>query len=367
MEGFKNWEFMTTHCWGEKAAGDWILEIYDSPSQLRSQKVPGKLKEWSLVLYGTSVHPYSTQQKVRFTDALLPVEEEFTEEYNGPCDAECNENGCEGPGPHHCINCLHYFLKFKNNTRTCVSECPSGFFRDDRKRCKKCSSLCETCVGSRTDQCITCRTGYHLIEGSNTCAANCADGFYLDSDSNICRRCQENCKRCTASNICTECKPGMSLQGYKCQMTCNPGTYFNGHRRTCELCHRACATCAGTGIEACTKCADGYLLEDWRCVLTCSPGYYLSEQTSDNGQVQRSCKKCDNSCFECLGPGELNCSSCNSGYNLEAGTCMVSTVCKDANEESWAEGGFCVLVKKNNLCQRRVLQQLCCRTCSQKG
>uniref|UniRef100_A0A3Q2T8Q9 Proprotein convertase subtilisin/kexin type 5b n=1 Tax=Fundulus heteroclitus TaxID=8078 RepID=A0A3Q2T8Q9_FUNHE len=42
MEGFKNWEFMTTHCWGEKAAGDWILEIYDSPSQLRSQKVPGK-------------------------------------------------------------------------------------------------------------------------------------------------------------------------------------------------------------------------------------------------------------------------------------------------------------------------------------
>lgn len=42
MEGFKNWEFMTTHCWGEKAAGDWVLEIYDSPSQLRSQKVPGK-------------------------------------------------------------------------------------------------------------------------------------------------------------------------------------------------------------------------------------------------------------------------------------------------------------------------------------
>lgn len=38
-----------------------------------------------------------------------------------------------------------------------------------------------------------------------------------------------------------------------------------------------------------------------------------------------------------------------------------------ANEESWAEGSFCVLVKKNNLCQRKVLQQLCCRTCSQKG
>ncbi|XP_028269207.1 proprotein convertase subtilisin/kexin type 5b isoform X1 [Parambassis ranga] len=362
MEGFKNWEFMTTHCWGEKAVGDWVLEIYDSPSQLRSQKVPGKLKEWSLVLYGTSTHPYSAQRSRLGVPTTTPA----YEEYNGPCDTECNE-GCEGPGPHHCINCLHFFLKFKNNTRMCVSECPGGFFRDDKKRCKKCFSSCDTCVGSRSDQCTTCRTGFHLNEGSNTCVSICADGFYLDNNSNICRRCQENCKKCTAANICTECKPGMSLQGTKCQMTCGPGTYYNGHRRACEPCHRACATCAGTGIEACTKCADGYLLEDWRCVSTCSAGYYLSEQTSDSGQMQRSCKKCDNSCYECSGPGERNCSSCVSGYNLEAGACVVSTICKDANEESWAEGSFCVLVKKNNLCQRRVLQQLCCRTCSQKG
>uniref|UniRef100_A0A8C6Q512 Proprotein convertase subtilisin/kexin type 5b n=1 Tax=Nothobranchius furzeri TaxID=105023 RepID=A0A8C6Q512_NOTFU len=371
MEGFKNWEFMTTHCWGEKASGDWVLEIYDSPSQLRSQKLPGKLKEWSLVLYGTSVHPYSSmhsslhaEKQPRFTDMLQPVEEEFTEEYNGPCHAECND-GCEGPGPQHCNNCLHYFFKFKNNTRMCVSECPSGFFRDDRKRCKKCSSTCETCVGSRSDQCITCRPGFHFIEDSNTCVVNCGDSFYLDRGTLVCTRCLENCKKCTSSSICTECKPGMSLQGDKCQMTCDPGTYYNGHRRTCEPCHRACATCAG--VEACTKCAEGYLLEDWRCVSSCSHGTYLLEQPLDNGQVQRSCKKCDNSCFECLGPGERNCSSCNSGYNLEAGACMVSTICKDANEESWAEGSFCVLVKKNNLCQRRVLQQLCCRTCSQKG
>uniref|UniRef100_A0A8C6TYU3 Proprotein convertase subtilisin/kexin type 5b n=1 Tax=Neogobius melanostomus TaxID=47308 RepID=A0A8C6TYU3_9GOBI len=172
-EGFKNWEFMTTHCWGEKAAGDWVLEIYDSPFQLRSQK----LKEWSLVLYGTSVHPYTRSDKPR------SVEED--EEYNGPCDPECNENGCEGPGPHHCINCLHYFLKkypFKVKAgvkRMCVSECPSGFFRDDRKRCKKCSASCETCVGSRSNQCSTCRPDFHLNEGSNTCVVNCANGFYL--------------------------------------------------------------------------------------------------------------------------------------------------------------------------------------------
>lgn len=29
------------------------------------------------------------------------------------------------------------------------------------------------------------------------------------SDSNTCRRCPENCKRCTTASICTECKPGL--------------------------------------------------------------------------------------------------------------------------------------------------------------
>lgn len=65
-------------------------------------------------------------------------------------------------------------------SRTCVSECPSGFFRDDKKRCKKCSSLCETCVGSRSDQCTSCRAGYHLSEGTNTCVSSCAESYYLD-------------------------------------------------------------------------------------------------------------------------------------------------------------------------------------------
>ncbi|KAI5622037.1 proprotein convertase subtilisin/kexin type 5, partial [Silurus asotus] len=329
MEGFKNWEFMTTHCWGEKAAGDWILEIYDSPSQVRSQKAPGKLKEWSLVLYGTSVHPYSSRSDKPRSVVESPVEDEYSEEYVGPCDPECSENGCEGPGPHQCINCLHYFLKFKNNTRMCVPECPPGFFRDDKRRCKKCSPLCESCIGSRSDQCTSCRQGFYLREGANTCIYPCPEGHYLDLDASMCRKCSENCKKCTSANICTECKPGLSLQGNRCQLTCEAGTYYNGHKRMCEQCHPACATCAGTGVEACTKCAEGYYLEEWRCVPSCSAGYYMAEKTIENGEAQRSCRKCDHTCYTCTGPGEKNCSACVNGYNLENGVCLVSTICKD--------------------------------------
>ncbi|KAK3565727.1 hypothetical protein QTP86_014189 [Hemibagrus guttatus] len=328
MEGFKNWEFMTTHCWGEKAAGDWILEIYDSPSQVRSQKAPGKLKEWSLVLYGTSVHPYSSRSD-KTRSAPESPEDEYNEEYVGPCDPECNENGCEGPGPHQCNNCLHYFLKFKNNTRMCVPECPPGFFRDDKRRCKKCSPLCESCIGSRSDQCTACRQGFYLKEGVNTCIYTCPEGYYLDPDAGMCRKCSENCKKCTSANICTECKPGLSLQGNRCQLTCEAGTYYNGHKRVCEPCHPACATCAGTGMEACTKCAEGYYLEEWRCVASCNAGYYMAEKTAENGEVQKSCRKCDHTCYTCIGPGDGNCSACVNGYNLENGVCIVSTICKD--------------------------------------
>uniref|UniRef100_A0A668AGM4 Proprotein convertase subtilisin/kexin type 5b n=1 Tax=Myripristis murdjan TaxID=586833 RepID=A0A668AGM4_9TELE len=324
MEGFKNWEFMTTHCWGEKAAGDWILEIHDSPSQLRSQKVPGKLKEWSLVLYGTSVHPYSSlrSDKPRSTDLMAPTDEEFTEEYNGeymrvvatmpegfchikykgPCDSECNENGCEGPGPHHCINCLHYFLKFKNNTRMCVSECPSGFFRDDRKRCKKCSSLCETCVGSRSDQCTTCRAGFHLNEGSNTCVANCRGRYVMGRQ---CHLCHHTCHECDdeGPDNCTSCDKGTKSENLKCVDHCKEGFFVDEESQDCEPCHRACRTCGGPKFDDCDSCEDGFTLQD-------GEGF-------PQGGV---CQPCGPKCASCQGNAS-HCLSCESQYFLLDHSC----------------------------------------------
>lgn len=55
-DGFTKWPFMTTHTWGEYPKGKWLLEIsFNSPE---IQK--GWLKEWSLVLHGTSLPPYRT-------------------------------------------------------------------------------------------------------------------------------------------------------------------------------------------------------------------------------------------------------------------------------------------------------------------
>uniref|UniRef100_A0A4W2EIC8 Proprotein convertase subtilisin/kexin type 5 n=1 Tax=Bos indicus x Bos taurus TaxID=30522 RepID=A0A4W2EIC8_BOBOX len=358
MEGFKNWEFMTIHCWGERAAGDWILEVYDTPSQLRNFKTPGKLKEWSLVLYGTSVQPYSPTnefpkvERVRYSRVEDPTDDYGTEDYAGPCDPECSEVGCDGPGPDHCNDCLHYYYKLKNNTRICVSSCPPGHYHADKKRCRKCAPNCDSCFGSHGDQCLSCKYGYFLNEETNSCVTHCPDGSYQDTKKSLCRKCSENCKTCTESDNCTECREGLSLQGSRCAITCEDGWYFNG--QDCQPCHRSCATCAGAGADGCINCTGGYFMEERRCVQSCSISYYF-DPSSENGY--KSCKKCDASCLTCNGPGIKNCTSCPSGYLLDLGMCQMGAICKDG--EYVDEHGHCQICEASCIQCRGPTQEDC--------
>ncbi|PNI43262.1 PCSK6 isoform 2, partial [Pan troglodytes] len=58
------------------AEGQWTLEIQDLPSQVRNPEKQGKLKEWSLILYGTVEHPYHTfsahQSRSRMLELSAP-------------------------------------------------------------------------------------------------------------------------------------------------------------------------------------------------------------------------------------------------------------------------------------------------------
>ncbi|CAL8278916.1 unnamed protein product [Merluccius merluccius] len=330
-EGFRSWEFMTTHCWGEESAGEWTLALHDVPTAPRADMGNlGMVKEWSLVLHGTSEPPYSMRhEKARSADMLTGGGgDDLTDEYSGPCDPECSDDGCEGPGPTQCVTCLRFFLKFKNSTRSCVSSCPTGFW-GDRRRCKRCFPACRSCTGSRSNQCVTCQPGYHLSEETQMCTTSCGDGYYLDHDANTCRKCSENCLKCTSSSICTECKPGTSLQGNRCQTSCGLGFYLDNQDNTCRPCHEACATCAGGGAEACDQCAQGFLMEEWRCVSSCTAGFYAVGGGGPEETAKRTCRRCDASCVTCAGPGGESCTSCSSGHSLREGACLLSTVCGD--------------------------------------
>ncbi|TRY60694.1 hypothetical protein DNTS_017087, partial [Danionella cerebrum] len=345
-EGFLKWEFMTTHCWGEKAAGDWVLDIQDTPSSQRNNRLQGKLLEWSLVLYGTSTHPYTRHEQPR--SAPQASEDETPEEFNGSCNPECSEDGCEGPGAHQCVSCLHFSLKFRNSTRTCVSECPEGYW-GDKKRCKKCYSSCRSCLGSRSDQCTACKSGHHLNEEKKSCVTSCEDGYYLQHEENVCRKCNlDICQKCTSASICTECSEGTSLTGNRCQKICEVGTFYSESEESCEPCHPACATCAAAGQERCVRCAEGFLMENWRCVSSCSPGFYTEQPRADDTEAQSSCKRCDPSCLVCVGPGKGNCSECVDGHSLQEGMCVLSHNCDEGEYQN--ENGECQACEES--CQK---------------
>ncbi|KAM4748417.1 proprotein convertase subtilisin/kexin type 6 [Rhinophrynus dorsalis] len=376
-EGFKNWEFMTVHCWGEKAEGEWTLEIHDIPSQQRNPETQGKLKEWTLILYGTAEHPYNLlsaqHSRTRTPDisatdlepskaALFQSHLEFIEEeeeYSGPCHQECGDRGCDGPSEEQCLNCVHYSLGSVKTGRRCVSACPSGFMTDVAvRRCRRCFRGCETCFGRGHNQCSSCKRGFYLLLDSNSCAISCPAGSYTDESLKRCLRCQQNCKKCVGSpDKCAICRDGFSLSGSLCVPECEPGTFYNTALMKCDRCHSTCHSCIGSGMEKCTQCAKDFHLHEWHCVPACSPGFYSEEVP---GLPHKVCRRCEENCLSCEATGR-NCVRCKEGYSLLSGSCVNNHTCNNADEM------FCEMVKSSKLCERKLFIQFCCRTCLLAG
>uniref|UniRef100_A0A665V1W8 P/Homo B domain-containing protein n=1 Tax=Echeneis naucrates TaxID=173247 RepID=A0A665V1W8_ECHNA len=73
-EGFQNWELMTTHCWGERAAGEWTLKVHDTLSHKRDGTKLGLL-----LLF---VQPYPAHRE-RARSAEFLMDSDLAEEYSG--------------------------------------------------------------------------------------------------------------------------------------------------------------------------------------------------------------------------------------------------------------------------------------------
>ncbi|XP_045680892.1 proprotein convertase subtilisin/kexin type 6 isoform X1 [Phyllostomus hastatus] len=389
-EGFSNWEFMTVHCWGEKAEGEWTLEIQDIPSQVRHPDRQGKLKEWSLILYGTAEHPYDTftshQSRSRMLElstpelgppkaSLSPPQAEAPEDeedYTAPpshgcpntlqtsvCHPECGNKGCEGPGADQCLNCVHFSLGSAKTGRKCVSECPLGYFGDMAgRRCRRCHRGCETCRGKSPLQCLSCRPGFYHHQDLNTCMVHCPAGSYASESDRTCRKCHPSCKKCADEpEKCTVCKGGFRFSQGRCVLDCEQGTYFDAEQMKCGPCHPTCKACTGPSREECIHCAANFRFQDWKCVPDCDEGYYPEEM---RGLLHKVCRRCDESCLSCEGSSR-NCSRCKTGFTQLGTSCVANHTCSNADET------FCEMVKSNRLCERKLFIQFCCRTCLLAG
>ncbi|XP_019626819.1 PREDICTED: furin-like isoform X3 [Branchiostoma belcheri] len=140
--GFNGWEFMTTHTWDENPEGTWTLEINNM------DRHAGMLKEWTLVLRGTS------ESQGSHGNPHTPHPQLCTQtDSNGVC-IECKE-------PNYLLDDM------------CVKTCPNRYYpsassdQSQGRTCESCDKTCLTCSGAQPYQCLTCGPLSHLF--NNTC------------------------------------------------------------------------------------------------------------------------------------------------------------------------------------------------------
>uniref|UniRef100_A0A8B9T289 Neuroendocrine convertase 1 n=1 Tax=Anas platyrhynchos TaxID=8839 RepID=A0A8B9T289_ANAPL len=62
--GFKNWDFMSVHTWGENPRGTWVLRITDVSRRIQNE---GRIVNWKLILHGTATQPEHMKQPRVYT------------------------------------------------------------------------------------------------------------------------------------------------------------------------------------------------------------------------------------------------------------------------------------------------------------
>ena len=184
-----------------------------------------------------------------------------------------------------CSNCKTCDLSIKNCTScdsgkflissqtnwTCDTNCPFGYYGDTSlNTCKICDKNCETCNGSTSAHCITCKSGYYILSG-------------------ICKVCDSKCATCmTLSTTCFSCPTVAvvtSLFKNECLLQCPKGYYTRTLDYTCQLCDTSCIACQDHGSFGCTECPGGY---------------YLSPNSNSVVNITGTCLRCDVICNTCL-------------------------------------------------------------------
>uniref|UniRef100_A0AAX7UWJ3 receptor protein-tyrosine kinase n=1 Tax=Astatotilapia calliptera TaxID=8154 RepID=A0AAX7UWJ3_ASTCA len=147
----------------------------------------------------------TTNQKVLIRNNRSP--QECSAKEHMVCDPLCSDAGCWGPGPDQCLSCRYF-----SRGRTCVESC--NLYEGDIREyasgsvCVECDAQCEradgdslTCLGPGPEHCVKC---LHFKDGPN-CVEKCPDGlqgansfiFKYAEANNECHPCHANCTQGT--------------------------------------------------------------------------------------------------------------------------------------------------------------------------
>nr|CAD7264540.1 unnamed protein product [Timema shepardi] len=242
------------------------------------------------------------------------------------CDTECDHQGCYGQGPTQCVACGHYKLD-----SLCVSRCPPRSFPNQDGICWPCHDSCDTCAGAGQDSCLTCAPAHLRVTDLAVCLQQCPEGYYEDSEENLCVPCEPNCASChDQPDYCSSCEHHLVLYENRCYATCPVYTYETEDYR-CSPCHTTCATCNGSSETQCISCRTEHMSLDGACLESCPSGYYAHRR-------RRECIRCPQRCATC---GEGGCLTCERYWTLDRKANCVPEGSSHCDSGEYWEGGHC--------------------------
>ncbi len=252
---------------------------------------------------------------------------------------KCHQNclRCNTNQNNHCKICQNgYYMT--SDLESCHEDIINHYYYNfTTKKLENCYNDCLRCYSSGINStymnCISCSNSNHHLTEDTRSYYNSRDNYYLDSNTNILRRCHPNCKSCSGpptndtlmncltcienyyiTNDTDSCYKG-KIDNYYLDYEDNPWKY--------KRCHPNCLTCNTSQINN----------THMNC-LTCQNNYYITEDTNscfdeiiDNYYFDfgnRTLRRCHLDCLRCtwapINDTLMNCISCRDNYYLTEDT-----------------------------------------------
>ena len=243
------------------------------------------------------------------------------------CVDECPEEKylIDSQNGNHCgnsQNCNNYLLKPYN---ICIESCDNKFYSKKEKECGLCKILFED-------------KPYKVINEEECKKEKPNRTYYINEEMKILDYCDNHCKNCTSKDKCIECEEGYELENEKCiNKRCNPN---------CKSCKEYSPD---DNYQNCTECNNNKFLQTDKgnCVEKCLDNYYL-----DN--FYKSCLKCHEKCKKCSkGPITIenekeneNCDICNEGFIVIAEGFSRNCVSNCPNGTEIKENYYCKKIEE---------------------
>lgn len=125
-----------------------------------------------------------------------------------------------------CVNECPSGYKTRPDLNQCVDSCPTIGYYEINDRCIACASVCNTCFGDDSNQCLSCASGQLFFTDLNTCVSSCPEFSYREGDN--CSNCVTSCATCSGTGVgdCLTCRPEFpyrDLGTNECLSACKPG------------------------------------------------------------------------------------------------------------------------------------------------